>query len=46
MEKQKVIVVGAGPAGITAANELEQLNYDVTVLEKNDHVGGMTKTIT
>ena len=37
---QKVIVVGAGPAGLTAALTLKKRGFDVTVLEKNDVPGG------
>ena len=38
------IVVGAGLAGLTAAYELEQRGYDVTVLEARDRVGGRIHT--
>jgi len=44
--KQKIVVLGAGPAGITAAWRLSQLGYPVTVLERDSAVGGMGKTIT
>lgn len=37
---RKVVVVGAGPAGLTAARELADREFDVTVLEKEDHSGG------
>ena len=37
----KVAVVGAGPAGLTAALRLAQLGYKVTVFEKMDLPGGM-----
>jgi len=39
-EKRKVIVVGAGPAGLTAASIAAQKGNDVTLYEKSDHVGG------
>jgi 2,4-dienoyl-CoA reductase (NADPH2) len=39
-EKKKVAVVGAGPAGLTAAFVAAEKGHDVTVYEKSDHVGG------
>lgn len=35
-----VCIVGAGPAGLTAAHELQKLGYDTVVFEKRDTVGG------
>ena len=35
---RKVVIVGAGLAGLVAAYELNRLNYDVTVLEAQDRV--------
>src|SRR6478736_3250462 len=40
-----VVVLGAGPAGISAAWRLAERGIRVTVLEKDDAVGGMGKTI-
>jgi NADPH-dependent glutamate synthase beta subunit-like oxidoreductase len=42
-EKQpvKVAIVGAGPAGLTAAYELAQKGYSVTVFESSSKPGGM-----
>ncbi len=39
--EEKVAVIGAGPAGLTAANDLAGMGYQVTVFEKESHVGGM-----
>jgi phytoene desaturase len=39
----KVIVIGAGFAGISAASFLAQKGYDVTVLEKNSMAGGRAR---
>jgi protoporphyrinogen oxidase len=45
-DKPKVVVLGAGPAGMSAAWRLSELGYPVTVLERDEAVGGMGKTIT
>lgn len=37
---RQIVVVGAGPAGLTAAKELAARNFRVTVLEKNGEPGG------
>ena len=43
--KPRVVVLGAGPAGMTAAWRLSERGYPVTVLERDDAVGGMARTI-
>src|SRR5262249_14077852 len=43
--KPKVVVLGAGPAGMSAAWRLSDLGCPVTVLERDGAVGGMGKTI-
>ncbi|MGH9387492.1 MAG: FAD-dependent oxidoreductase [Vicinamibacterales bacterium] len=44
--KPHVVVLGAGPAGMSAAWRLSELGYRVTVLERDDAIGGMARTIT
>ena len=45
MSKPTVVVLGAGPAGISAAWRLTKLGFPVTVLERDGAVGGMGRTI-
>ncbi len=40
---KKVAVVGAGPAGLAAAQQLARAGHDVTVFEKNDRIGGLLR---
>ena len=40
----RVVVIGAGPAGLTAAYLLAKEGIDVTVLEADDVVGGISRT--
>ncbi|WKZ17710.1 MAG: NAD(P)-binding protein [Candidatus Jettenia sp. CY-1] len=40
-KEEKVAIIGAGPAGLTAANDLAGMGYKVTVFEKESQVGGM-----
>ena len=40
---KKVAVVGAGPAGMAAAQQLARVGHDVTLFEKNDRVGGLLR---
>jgi len=42
----RVVIIGGGPAGLTAAVELARLNVPVTVLERNPLVGGISRTET
>lgn len=40
---KKVAVVGSGPAGLSCAQQLNRAGHTVTVLEKNDRVGGLLR---
>ena len=40
---KRVAVVGSGPAGMAAAQQLARAGYDVTLFEKNDAIGGLLR---
>ncbi|APV49218.1 glutamate synthase [Betaproteobacteria bacterium GR16-43] len=40
---KKVAVVGSGPAGLAAAQQLARAGHDVTLFEKNDRIGGLLR---
>ena len=40
---RRVAVVGSGPAGMAAAQQLARVGHEVTVYEKNDRVGGLLR---
>ena len=40
---KKVAVVGSGPAGLAAAQQLARAGHSVTVFEKNDRIGGLMR---
>lgn len=40
---KKIAVVGSGPAGMAAAQQLARVGHDVTVFEKNDRIGGLLR---
>ena len=39
--KESVGVIGAGPAGLTAAEELRKLGYQITIYDRYDRAGGL-----
>jgi len=41
--KKKIAVVGSGPAGLAAAQQLARVGHDIEVYEKNDRVGGLLR---
>ncbi|WP_296619592.1 NAD(P)/FAD-dependent oxidoreductase [Marivirga sp.] len=44
MQNEKVIIIGAGIAGLTAAIELEKAGFKPTIFEGSDSIGGRVKT--
>ena len=43
--RKKIVIIGAGPAGLSCGLELSKSNYDVIICEAGDSVGGMSKSI-
>ena len=45
--KHKILIIGAGPAGLTAAYELLSKSkfYSVTILEEKTEIGGLSRTV-
>jgi len=41
----EVVIIGAGPAGLTAAYELLKTGINSTVVEKDGVVGGLARTV-
>jgi len=41
----EVVIIGAGPAGLTAAYELLKAGINSTIVEKDDVVGGLARTV-
>lgn len=39
----KIAIVGSGPAGLAAAQQLNLVGHEVTVFEKNDRIGGLLR---
>ena len=46
LDTRRFVVIGAGPAGLTAAYELTKLGLRPVVLEKERIVGGLARTET
>ena len=44
-DTDSVVVIGAGPAGLTAAHELSKRGARCTILESDDVVGGSSRTV-
>ena len=40
---KKIAIIGSGPAGMAAAQQLARVGHDLTVFEKNDRVGGLLR---
>lgn len=40
---KKIAIVGSGPAGLAAAQQLARAGHSVTVFEKNDRIGGLLR---
>jgi glutamate synthase (NADPH/NADH) small chain len=40
---KRVAIVGSGPAGLAAAQQLSRVGHAVTVFEKNDRIGGLLR---
>ncbi|MBI3832418.1 MAG: FAD-dependent oxidoreductase, partial [Planctomycetes bacterium] len=45
MADRRVVIIGAGPAGLTAAYEFAKHGWSATVLEADKQVGGLARTI-
>ena len=45
MDPRNVVIIGAGPAGLTAAYELSKAGVTATILEQDTVVGGIARTV-
>ena len=45
MTQKKILIIGAGPAGLSAARVLSENGYSVEIFELESQVGGMSKSI-
>ncbi|TAG12539.1 MAG: FAD-dependent oxidoreductase, partial [Sphingobacteriia bacterium] len=46
MQKKKVVIIGSGFAGLSAACFMAKAGYDITVLEKHSSPGGRARQFT
>ena len=44
-ETDAIVIIGAGPAGLTAAHELAKRGATATILEADTVVGGISRTV-
>ena len=44
-KKNSYIVVGAGPAGLSAAYEAQKYGCDISIFERSSHMGGLVRTL-
>jgi protoporphyrinogen oxidase len=44
-ERRQCVIIGGGPAGLTAAYELSEMGASCVVLEQDDIVGGLARTV-
>ena len=44
-QERRVVIIGAGPAGLTAAYELSKQNVPAVILEADSTVGGISRTV-
>lgn len=45
MKNKKIIIIGAGPAGLTAGYELKDSGHKVVIFEEDNQIGGISKTV-
>jgi protoporphyrinogen oxidase len=45
MQNENILILGAGPAGMTSAMELHNAGKKSIIIEKNNQVGGLAKTL-
>lgn len=44
--KPEILIIGAGPAGLACAMELSRNNRQAVLLEQDEQIGGLAKTLT
>lgn len=45
MSHKKVVIIGAGFSSLSASCYLAKMGYDITIIEKNNHVGGRAQQL-